>query len=479
MKKSVIILGGGFAGLSAAYELTKSDFEVTIIEERDYMGGLCYTYEKNGFLFDIGGHRLYTKSREIFDFLNDLVGKENFIERKRISRIYMNKKFFDYPLKLTNVIMHQSWWMILKIISDFIYIQFRDIFGRNKNTDESSFENWVTRRFGKTLYNIYFKEYTEKVWREDPKNLHHELASRRISFSSLKQVVIKLLGISKEKTPRTYITELYYPKRGIGLIASRMTEDILSRGGKIISGMRFDSITGNGKTVESISCFDKKNGTNATFKADYFLSTIPITILSKSLIKSNLINVSQEKVNRLRYKGISIVYLMVNKEVAFPDTWLYIPQKKHIVFRVVNFTNWSPFMAPQGKSSICLEISLPPDVQYSDDRLFQKAMDDMEELGLISKKWVEGYFVHHFPHAYPIYIVDYDIILNELNDELKKFSNIISYGRQGAYNYSTMDNILRNGFEVANHVKDYSENGKKTFYDEKFSLVNNDFQELN
>lgn len=477
MKKKIVILGAGFAGLAAALDLLKKGYDVSIIDKESYVGGLCTTFQNKGFYFDVGGHRLYTKSEQIFNFLNDLLGKDAFIERKRISRIYLKGHFFEYPLKLMNVIFNQSLKTVLSIGRDFIIIQFKSIFNKEKNNKEN-FESWVVSRFGKTLYTIYFKEYTEKVWKEDPQNLHKELAERRISFTHLKEVVNKLLGFSKGETPRTYITELYYPKHGIGDVAEGFKKAILSLGGKFYLETDIKEVLKDTRGYAThISC---KSSHYESFKleCDYLLSTIPIISFIKYLRSGNFIKLEKKVEDQIRYQGIICLYLMVNKILSFSDTWLYIPEQKYIIFRIVNFTNWSPYMSPENKTSLCLEISVNHNSIIDYDMIYDEAIRNLEELDLLKKENIEGHFFKEFKHAYPVYTTNYKSILSEMDESLKSLNNILTFGRQGAFNYTTMDNTLRVGFEVANHIAKIDLEKASTLYDDKFSLLNDKFQEI-
>lgn len=477
MEKKIIILGAGFAGLAAALDLLKKGYEVSIIDKERYVGGLCTTFQNNGFYFDVGGHRLYTKSEQIFNFLNDLLGKDAFIEKKRISRIYLKGRFFEYPLKLMNVIFNQSFKTVLSIGRDVIIIQLKSILKR-KNDDKDNFENWVVERFGKTLYTIYFKEYTEKVWKEDPQMLHKELAERRISFTHIKEVINKLLGFSKGETPRTYITELYYPKHGIGDVAEGLRKAIISLGGKFYLETEIKEIIkdkyGN---ATHISC---KNPNCGFFKleTDYLLSTIPITSFVKYLRSGGFIKLEDGIEDKIRYQGIICLYLMVSKTLAFSDTWLYIPEQKYIIFRIVNFTNWSPHMSPENKTSLCLEISVKHNSIIDYAMIYEEAIRNLEELNLLEKESIEGYFFKEFKYAYPVYSTNYKSILSKIDESLKTLNNILTFGRQGAFNYTTMDNTLRVGFEVANHIAKNDSENAATLYDDKFSLLNDKFQEM-
>ena len=476
MNKTFLIIGAGYAGLATGYKLIEKGYKVIIIEEKEYEGGLCYTFNNEDFLFDIGGHRLYTKSLIVFEFLNNLLGKDSFLERERISRIYLNKRFFQYPLKLSDVILNQKISTIIRVIKDFIIINLRSfLFPKREKQDPENFENWIVNRFGRTLYNIFFKEYTEKVWKEDPQNLHQELAVRRVSFTSIKQVIAKLLGFGKKETPRTYITDLYYPKYGIGTIAKKMKDNFVNRGGIIHFNTTVIKFEGKAiNKIDQVIC--TREDKEFSLEIDYVLSTIPLPSLLRLMNNSNMLKLEESVIKQLKYKGIICLYLKIDTVLSFSDTWMYIPEKKYIIFRIVNFTNWSPYMSPKGCTSLCLEISIDS-VNIDYKSIYNKAIEDMEELGLLKRQNIIGHFFKHFPFAYPIYLTNYRSVLQTIDQSLEKYNNLLTFGRQGAFNYTTMDNTLRIGFEVADHVDRCVQNSEANIYDEKFSLLNNKFQE--
>lgn len=318
-----------------------------LIEKESLLGGIAKTVNHRGYYFDLGGHRFFTKSKEINDIWH-MVLKEDFLKRPRLSRIYYNKKFFNYPLKPLNALFGLGIMESSFILSSYISSKLFPY------VEENTFEEWVSNRFGKRLYQIFFKTYTEKVWGISCKEIKAEWAAQRIRGLSLRTAVLDaLLGDRKKgKKIKTLINEFEYPKYGPGMMWDKMADIIERNGGKIIRGMCLERLNLGDGYVKSISV-NSLNGKDE-FYADYFISSIPLKELMCKLFPEPHF-VYRDAAQGLKYRSLISVSLIIKNEHIFPDNWIYIHSPEVKLGRIQNFKNWSPFMVPD-QNMTCLGL---------------------------------------------------------------------------------------------------------------------------
>ena len=343
-RDEVVIIGGGPAGLTAAYELTKLGHCPTVIEKGSKVGGLARTENYKNFYFDMGGHRFFTKSPEVKKLWSEVL-KDDFLRRPRLSRIYYKKTFFNYPLKPLNAILGLGLWESVFIVLSYLRWHF---FPYQK---EDTFEHWVTNRFGKRLFLTFFKSYTEKVWGIPCSELKAEWAAQRIKGLSLKTALLNMF-LKPKKTIKTLIEEFDYPRLGPGMMWTRVKENVEARGATVRLNTEVSKICRQDGCIRSVVV--SNNGHSEVIEGKNFISSMPLTEFVRKLdpLPSPEILRATEKIT---YRDFLTVCLIVNKPDLFPDNWIYIHDPDVKVGRIQNFKNWSPAMVPDpSKSSLGL-----------------------------------------------------------------------------------------------------------------------------
>ncbi|MBN2060677.1 MAG: NAD(P)/FAD-dependent oxidoreductase [Deltaproteobacteria bacterium] len=439
--KEIIIIGAGPAGLAAAHEFIKQGLRPIILEKNDKVGGLARTESYKGFNFDLGGHRFFTKHSKINRLWHEMLGEE-FISVPRMSRIYYNGRFFNYPLEIINVFFNLGIPEIIFMLASYVKAQVRPY------SFEDTFDQWVSNRFGRRLYETFFKTYTEKVWGIKCTNIKADWASQRIKNLSLMAAVIDaMLGTQKA---RTLIHEFNYPLKGPGMMWQRFREIIDANDGQILLNTE---LTGLKHENGPIIYAEYKKGNNIfQLPVEHLISTIPINQFV-ALLEPKAPEKVISSANSLSYRSFIIVMLIIKKEDLFPDQWIYIHSPDVKVGRIQNFKNWSWAMVPdQGKTSVGMEYFCDEDDEtwhLSDNMLAEMASCELSRLGLADKEDVLDSFVVRQPDAYPVYDIEYKNNLNVIKDYLETFDNIQTIGRSGMHRYNNIDHSMLTGILAA------------------------------
>lgn len=439
----VCILGAGPCGLTAGWELAKNGVAVTVVEKDSTVGGLCKTTGKNGYRFDLGGHRFISKDERLVNSVKLLMGSE-LLTRRRKSVIRFKNRQYDYPLNFRNVMGQSSAWMNFRFAVGYV----ASACGVSRSSaPEGSFEHWVDTRFGKPLNDFFFKPYSEKLWGVKTSEISGDWAAQRISLLNAKDALMKMMKPSGEKT-RTYASHYLYPKKGIGAIFDSMAEDIKRMGGEIITSAQPTGFEADGKRISKVF-LKNDNGDSYSLKADVFLSTIPLEELAY------LLHWGGRKASPLPYRSLRFLNIMLNRQNFSPNTWMYVPEKEMIMTRIQEPKQRSPFNAPDGKTSVMLEI--PCDEGDSiwnmpDEKLLGKALGDLQKLGFDIKDDVTGCFSTRALHAYPRYEMDYKKKVEKLRGMARLYDNLSSLGRQGLFRYIFMDTAMLMGRGWAENI---------------------------
>ncbi len=431
-----LIIGAGPAGLTAAWELSKHDKKALIVELDNSVGGISRTVERNGWRFDIGGHRFFTKVDEVYDIWDEILEEGDFLLRPRMSRIYYNKKFFDYPLKASNALFNLGIIEAIRCVLSYFYVRI------NPPKDQTHFEGWVAARFGWRLYNIFFKTYTEKVWGVEATKIGADWASQRIKNLSLWKAIINSFFPNRNgEVITTLIDEFKYPKFGPGMMWETAAKKLGNKGYKILfkSGVKEIVTNTNGEGYK-VTLFNED-----TIECKYILSSMPLAHLPKT-IKPHPPKDVQTAGKNLGFRDFLSVALIVEQQKSFPDNWIYIHEPNVKVGRVQNYGNWSPFLVKDGKTCLGLEYFVNEGDELwemEDDDLIKLAIREIEELGLAPKeKLGEGYVVR-MPKAYPVYDLDYSKNVDLIKDWLEKdHKNIYPIGRNGMHKYNNQDHSM-------------------------------------
>jgi protoporphyrinogen oxidase len=446
-KNKIIILGGGLTGLSAGYQLSKAGEQVVVFEGDATVGGLSKTIVRGEYRFDLGGHRFFTKDKKINAFVADIMGDELiFVPRK--SKIFLRDKYFDYPLKPFNAMLGLGFSTTAKIMADYCIERLKRFIS---NPAAISLEDWVVSNFGRTMFDIYFKEYTEKVWGIGCDRISMDWVAQRIRGLSLLKAVKNAILKSNGKDIPSLVDRFVYPKLGIGRISDRLCEEI-ERAGSVSTDTRVDRINHSNDRIDSIEV--SSHTLSSTESGAEIISTIPLTNLL-NIMKPAPPRAVMSAASKLRYRDLVVVGLMINRERVTDQTWIYIPEKRIPFGRIHEPKNWSMKMAPEGRTLLVIEyFSFIGDRFWNetDERLADITVKNLEHLGFLNKKEVIDSTVVRVPRAYPLFEVGYREHSDVLYDYLKKFSNLHIAGRNGMFRYYNMDHAIASGVGVAEGI---------------------------
>ncbi|OCC23908.1 FAD-dependent oxidoreductase [Croceicoccus estronivorus] len=444
LQVDVAIIGAGPAGLTAGYLLAKQGKSVAIIEkDATYVGGISRTVEHEGYRFDIGGHRFFSKSQQVVDLWNEIL-PDDFIQRPRMSRIYYEGKFYSYPLRAFEALGNLG---ILRSTACMASYVWRKLFPIK---DVRSFEDWTTNQFGHKLYSIFFKTYTEKVWGMPCDEMSADWAAQRIKGLSLWGAVIdgvkRSLGLNKRpndgQAVKTLLETFRYPRLGPGMMWDAARDKIEAWGGHVIMGHSLKQLASDGNGGWRMTACG--TGGDLVIRAAHAISSAPMRELAARLhpLPATTLNASQ-----LKYRDFLTVALMIRSDDLFPDNWIYIHDSKVQVGRVQNFRSWSPEMVPdENVACIGLEyFCFEGDGLWtsSDEDLVELAKKEMAILGLLDPGDVIGGTVVRQEKAYPVYDETYAANVAAMRTELEeKFPTLHLVGRNGMHRYNNQDHAM-------------------------------------
>jgi protoporphyrinogen oxidase len=466
----VVIVGAGPAGLTAAYQLAKAGKPATVLEADTVVGGISRSAERDGWRFDIGGHRFFTKVRAVEALWHEILPDEDFLLRPRMSRIYYNGKYFDYPLKAQNALSNLGPVEAARCVGSYIWARVRP------PKDQTNLEGWVAARFGFRLYRTFFKTYTEKVWGVPATELPSDWAAQRIKNLSLSNAVWNaLLPKRNQKDITSLIEEFQYPKYGPGMMWERCREKVEAAGTKVLMNTAATKIRHDAGTAVSVVA-ESADGTETEYPCSAVISSMPITALLRSMEPPVPAEVKQAA-DDLHYRDFLTVALVVPESVGFPDNWIYIHSPDVKVGRIQNFGSWSPYLVKDGKTCLGLEYFVFEGDEYwtmDDEALVELGTRELGILGLVDPSLVEAGYVVRMPKAYPHYDADYKANVEVLRNWLAQHAaNVHPVGRNGMHKYNnqdhsmytamlTVENLLGAHHDVwsVNVEEDYHEEGR-------------------
>jgi len=446
--KRVTILGGGPAGLSAGKVLTDAGLNVTVFEMADDVGGLSRTHENNGFRFDLGGHRFFTKKNQLNEFLRDLLGDE-LIKVDRSSKIFLRGRYFNYPPTLGNAFFGFGPFRAMHIISSFLWERMKP------ERPGHTLEDAIIRDYGRALFEQFFEPYNVKVWGIPCDKVSAEWVAQRIKGLSLVKSVKSALGLDRNNKPVSLIDNFTYPDRGIGRITDKLREKIEGKAGRVFVRHRVEKIYHDGARIGAIGVRNSQNEL-VRFDTTDVLNSIPITELVRSFDPAPPPEVI-EATRHLAFRDLMVVNISFDHPPITKETWIYIPEP-HISFgRIHEPTNWSAKMSPAGKTSLAFEFWCNEgDWMWNldDETLIRMTLDDFVKLGLAPgvEKSVIGSRIVRCRKAYPMYVIGYEKPLNVIKNYLSRFLNLILMGRYGTFMYHNMDHCIETGIRAAENV---------------------------
>ena len=432
----VVVVGAGPAGLTAAVRLRQADVDVTVVEATDSVGGISRTVERDGWRFDLGGHRFFTKVPEVEAFWHEVLPDEDFLMRPRMSRILYRGKLFDYPLKPFNALFGLGVLEAIRCVLSYALVRVRP------PKDQSNFEGWVAARFGWRLYRIFFKTYTEKVWGVPATDIQADWAAQRIKNLSLLNAVTSAFGLGRSSGQiTTLIEEFQYPRLGPGMMWDRARDLVLADGGELRMQAKVASVRHAGGAAHTVVLAD-----GTALPASSVISTMPLPSLVRAMDPPAPAEVL-EAADGLSFRDFLTVALVVPATAGFPDNWIYIHEPGVRVGRVQNFGSWSPELVKDGFTCLGLEyfVSEGDDLwESSDEDLIALGKAELAQIGLVVADAIEaaGYVVR-VPKAYPVYDEGYAEKVDVLRAWLAQTApNVHPVGRNGMHRYNNQDHSM-------------------------------------
>ncbi|MFM2431442.1 MAG: hypothetical protein RLZZ511_2655 [Cyanobacteriota bacterium] len=441
---SIVVIGGGPAGLTAAYELAKHGQRSITLEAGEQVGGIARTEVYKGYRFDIGGHRFFTKVDVVNQLWQEVLGND-FIKVPRLSRIYYDGRFFSYPLEPKNALQQLGIGESIKIMMSYTKIKFFPY------KQEETLEQWVTNRFGKRLFRTFFKTYTEKVWGIECDKIGADWAAQRIKGLSLRTAVLNALF--KVNNTKTLIKEFDYPRLGPGMMWERFQEKLNAKGCPVQLNSPVVKIRRDGNRITQVVARSPEG--MQELPVTQLISSMPVTQLVQQLDPPAPAPVL-EAAKSLSYRAFIIVPIIIDRADLFPDNWIYVHSPDVQVGRIQNFKNWSPEMVPDPtKTCLGMEYFCDEDDDLwnlTDTELLDLAAKEIGILGLAPTEAVEDGCVIRQPKAYPVYDRDYRQHLQVIQDFLSGFENLQTTGRNGMHRYNNQDHSMLTGVLAARNL---------------------------
>ena len=429
------MLGAGPAGLSAAWLLARRGVPGTVLEADGTVGGLAKTVEFGDYRFDLGGHRFYTKIGPVRRLWEEMLGAE-LMTRRRMSRIYFGGRFFNYPLRADDVV--RGLGLLESARCALSYARSRRL---RRTQPPTNFEEWVTERFGSRLYDKFFRSYTEKVWGIPGSEIQAEWAAQRIQSFSLFQALLGVIGLRRGHAP-TLIEEFLYPRLGPGQMWEAFRDRVEERGIEVRLNNRCVGVRHSGGRVESVVV--RSNGDTTEHAVDAVLSSLPLRDLIRALDPAAPHDVAAAA-ERLRYRELCLVAVMVEGDQPFPDNWIYLHDPGTQAGRVQNFGAWSPDMVPAGTTCLGLEYFCfqdDPIWSMPDGEAVELAISELARIGLVDPAKVTNGVKVRVPNAYPMYDSNYREAVATIRGYLESFDNLRTFGRNGLHRYNNQDHSM-------------------------------------
>jgi protoporphyrinogen oxidase len=436
----VVIAGAGPGGLTAAYQLTKRGQRPVVLESDAVVGGISRTVLRDGYRFDLGGHRFFTKVPEVEALWHEILPQGDFLLRPRMSRIFYKGKYYDYPLKAMNALRNLGLWESMLCGFSYLWARIRP------PENEDNYENWLVARFGWRLYRTFFKTYTERVWGVEVSQMPADWAAQRIKNLDLGKAVVNAILPKRNQTEiTTLIEEFQYPKYGPGMMWEVCAEKVQAAGGTVRMNSRVTAIKVADGRARSVVYRHGTDGTEHELEASHVISTMPLRELVHTLSPTPPPEVLAAA-DGLHYRDYFTVALVVPESRSFPDNWIYIHAPEVKVGRIQNYGSWSPYLVKDGHTCLGLEYFVfEGDEMWetADDELIAMATKELDLLGLVEPGDVEEGYVVRVVKAYPYYDFSYKENVATIRRYLEaEAPNVHPVGRNGMHKYNNQDHSM-------------------------------------
>jgi len=448
--KKIVVLGGGPAGITAAWVLARQGKEVAVIEKAPHVGGLAATFKRGDYLLDYGPHAFHIKEEYLTELLKKICGND-FRVIPTNTYVFLKGKYFKYPLQLSDALMRLNPFLSAKMLLDYFGTSLKEKVKPTKSID--SFKDWGVKYFGKSLYNLCFGDYTERVWGMSAKLLSYKLAQQKLSKLNLGDIVKKLIGI-KGKEQKAYFKSYIYPRGGVGTIFQNMASDILRSGSEIYLNSEATEIRVDSDKKRVTKVFYESETGEQSLECSAIISSIPINILTK-LVTPPLDKKALESADNLRFRDLILVYLIVDKRRVTNFQWVYLLDNRFTFNRLTEQKNMSSDMLPEDKTALSLELCCNEgDSRWKtdDEKYFEMAKQELNKLSLLNGAKIDDYFVIRVKNAYPIYDLNFDQKVDAIMAELSEVTNLLSVGRNGLFLNNDIHDSMEMGLMASKHI---------------------------
>ena len=450
-KQRVVILGAGPAGITAAWRLSELGYPVTVLERDDAVGGMARTITVGKYAVDFGPHTFHVReteeSRTVLASIKRFFGDDPLV-LTRGTRVLLRGKEYVYPLEMLQVLKGVSPFLSARIIFDYLVATFKSTFAPAKKED--SFEEWGVRNLGRTLYDLCFGIYSERVWGLPTAQISSKQA-QRVAKLNLKNIILRTLGINAD--PATYFTKYMYPRKGISLLYEGMATEVRAAGNVIKLNAPAVRLERQGDRVARVVY--REDGQEKTIDCDLLLSTLPLPALV-SMMTPALPAPVVSHAAKLRYRSLKLIYIVLKRAQMTDYHWVYLLDEQFRVNRLSEQKNVSPDMVPPDSTVLCIELSLWKDEplwQASDEEIYQLALRDLMKMGYgVTPEEVLEYHVTDIPTAYPVYELNFEEHLIPVLDGVHEVPNLLTLGRHGLFLNNSMDDNVLLGMQIADHI---------------------------
>jgi len=476
-KQRVVILGAGPAGITAAWRLSELGYPVTVLERDDAVGGMARTIKVGNYAVDFGPHTFHVRetdeSRRVLASIKKFFGPDPLV-LTRGTRVLLRGKEYVYPLEMLQVLKGVSPFLSARIIFDYLMATLKSTFAPAKKED--SFEEWGVRNLGRTLYDLCFGIYSERVWGLPTGQISSKQA-QRVAKLNLKNIILRTLGINAD--PATYFTKYMYPRQGISLLYEGMAAEVRGAGNVIKLNAPAVQLERDPSTDRVTRVSYREDGQDKSIDCDILLSTLPLPALV-SMMTPALPAPVVAHAGKLRYRSLKLIYIVLKRAQMTDYHWVYLLDEQFRVNRLSEQKNVSPEMVPPDSTVLCIELSLWKDEplwQASDEEIYQLALRDLMKMGYgVTPGEVLEYHVTDISTAYPVYELNFEEHLIPVLDGVHEVPNLLTLGRHGLFLNNSMDDNVLLGMQIADHINRPEGADSRAWKTEMLAFMNLRFQ---